>query len=324
MAIEFRDRKWIDEIHINDTMQWFRQLRRDESCIANNVSVCIIASDELRHETYPNIRCDNPNEILPIVLIPSVNNAYAYIRIHRRNGTNKLLSAKELDDWVNRIDNLLNSTSNNETSCKFNGLVYILWGTDHEDQPIQNVSNLRKLWNNRISDTSISKNISKCSSPVQDDINGNNNKNNNDNLNSSHQRINSKILSPSSTQIHSIFNIKKRKITNTDSIVLDAEYTKAVYVDNHSSGEGLCNSTHMDIKNEGNANIDIEEHATKALIDSSYAKECLNDDKIISTNNHYGSTFSTLTNSTNSISQVNVDSKPLQKGKITSFFKPCK
>jgi uncharacterized protein YecE (DUF72 family) len=59
-------------------------------------------------------------------------------RVHRRWGTQRLLAADELKDWAQRIQTLLSSSSSEKP------VVYFLWGTDHERQPLENAANLVK------------------------------------------------------------------------------------------------------------------------------------------------------------------------------------
>jgi len=70
--------------------------------------------------------------VLPIqVHLP--HSAWAYVRIHRRVGTNKVLSEQEIQDWVARLRGMARA---------LHGPIFFLWGTDYEDQPIRNMTNL--------------------------------------------------------------------------------------------------------------------------------------------------------------------------------------
>ena len=72
--------------------------------------------------------------VLPIqTLLP--HTAWAYIRVHRRLGTDKVLRPDEITAWAGRLADLTKSGK---------GPVFFLWGTDHEDQPIKNMANLEK------------------------------------------------------------------------------------------------------------------------------------------------------------------------------------
>ena len=63
------------------------------------------------------------------------HDAWAYVRVHRRIGTDKVLSADEIRAWADRLAVL---------APQLHGPVFFLWGTDHEDQPIRNMASLAK------------------------------------------------------------------------------------------------------------------------------------------------------------------------------------
>lgn len=72
---------------------------------------------------------------MPTVLTSQCCRDYLYIRIHRREGTKRVLSDAEITVWAKRIQ---------ETVAKehFSGRIFVLWGTDHENQPIINANKL--------------------------------------------------------------------------------------------------------------------------------------------------------------------------------------
>jgi uncharacterized protein YecE (DUF72 family) len=165
MAVEFRDRNWIGWCNsqetesspyqnpylINETISWLKMLR-------NGDGVALIASDELFSETFPKnfpsslrpILSETsdpsppvPNSVntprLPIFLSSSPTSQFLYIRIHRREGSERLLSLDELQSWILRIERVMTGDSS------FTGPCYVLWGTDFEDQPLLNMKNFSKL-----------------------------------------------------------------------------------------------------------------------------------------------------------------------------------
>ena len=171
MAVEFRDRNWIGWCNsqeselspsqnlslLNETITWLRMLR-------NGDGIALIASDELFSETFPNglptslrpIYSDLndgsplvPNSTntprLPIFLSPSPTSQFLYIRIHRREGNERLLSLLELRSWISRIERAMAGDTPPSSSSAFNGPCYILWGTDFEDQPLLNIKNFNEL-----------------------------------------------------------------------------------------------------------------------------------------------------------------------------------
>ncbi len=143
MAVEFRDRSWFSENELGNTKEW---------CTANKL--CLISADDLEHEVLQGdkstLGCDNPVQ-LPIVLT-DCGASYAYIRLHRRQGSNRLLSTKEVSLWNERLIEF--STINNNVPIYFligtGILLYrffpifplILCHIDVDDQPIINKQKL--------------------------------------------------------------------------------------------------------------------------------------------------------------------------------------
>lgn len=131
MAVEFRNRDWFIGENFLATCDWLK---------ANNMA--LVAADELAHETYQRDREQTGlpegqiREILPVawaVTKPS----FHYIRVHRREGSKRLLSDSELQIWVARLQIKLPEI--------LQGPIYFMWGTDWEDQPIINARNLKQL-----------------------------------------------------------------------------------------------------------------------------------------------------------------------------------
>ena len=112
MAVEFRDRSWLSANELGNTKEW---------CTTNKL--CLISADDLEHEVLQGdkstLGCDNPVQ-LPIILT-DCGTSYVYIRLHRRQGSNRLLSNKEVSLWNERLIEF--STINR------NILIYFLIGT---------------------------------------------------------------------------------------------------------------------------------------------------------------------------------------------------
>jgi uncharacterized protein YecE (DUF72 family) len=175
MAVEFRDRNWIgwcnsqetespyqNPAMINETIAWLRSLR-------NGNGVALIASDEIFAETFSNGLPQSlrpllpeisdtrslpiPNSVntprLPIFLSSSPSSQFLYIRIHRREGSERLLSLDELTTWISRIESVMQITEESPhppDDCRgLNGPCYVLWGTDFEDQPLLNIKHFNEL-----------------------------------------------------------------------------------------------------------------------------------------------------------------------------------
>jgi hypothetical protein len=72
--------------------------------------------------------------VMPIqTVLP--HRGWAYARVHRRLGTDKVLRPDEIAAWAKRLATL---------AAQVDGPVYVLWGTDHEDQPLRNMAALAR------------------------------------------------------------------------------------------------------------------------------------------------------------------------------------
>lgn len=102
-----------------------------------------IAEDDLYHETYhTELGYEKPKH-LPILLKLAAEHSL-YIRVHRRQGTERVLEDWEFSEWAKRLHEIANEEA---TFCdgsrgKLKGPIFFLIGTDHEDQPIINSNKL--------------------------------------------------------------------------------------------------------------------------------------------------------------------------------------
>jgi len=133
MAVEFRHRGWIDRDHLQQTLE-----------ICKKERLVLVASDDLKHEQEDKDRDQKglpEGEFavhLPTVLELTSPAAGLYIRVHRRHGKERVLKEEEIEKWACRIRGI-------SGGVKQKGLpIYVLWGTDHVDQPMINASNLEK------------------------------------------------------------------------------------------------------------------------------------------------------------------------------------
>mmetsp|Transcript_4667 Transcript_4667/g.16989 ORF Transcript_4667/g.16989 Transcript_4667/m.16989 type:complete len:274 (-) Transcript_4667:58-879(-) len=118
-------RNWFSESFLSWTKEFLA---------ANNI--VLVLCDDLKHEVYLNSNvCAEEREILPIPLLVSAPSKGVYIRLHRRQGTQRVISQQEIADWVVRLQTITSENS-------LQGGIFFLWGTDHEDQPMQNAKNL--------------------------------------------------------------------------------------------------------------------------------------------------------------------------------------
>lgn len=124
MAVEFRDRAWVGEGQLPDTCRFLEEL-----------DIALVAADELRHETLQRDREQTglppgeERELMPVAWAVTTP-ALFYVRVHRREGSERVLSEEEIGAWGARLESLLRSP--------LKGPIYFMWGTDHEDQPILN------------------------------------------------------------------------------------------------------------------------------------------------------------------------------------------
>ncbi|MCO5579425.1 hypothetical protein L7F22_033280 [Adiantum nelumboides] len=75
----------------------------------------------------------NVKVILPVAWALT-NSQFMYVRVHRREGSQRLLSETELLCWATRLLA--------ELPKELKGPIYFMWGTDWEDQPIINAKSL--------------------------------------------------------------------------------------------------------------------------------------------------------------------------------------
>jgi len=147
MAVEFRNRKWLEGEQLSLTVDWLSKLRSPKG-------VALVACDDLEHEVYQKDSDqfglpDGQSLVhLPVVLNPRSCNDLVYVRVHRRHGSQRILKEWEIELWRERIINLIaqsSSLSTSTSSCSsnsFRGPIYFLWGTDFEDQPMINALRL--------------------------------------------------------------------------------------------------------------------------------------------------------------------------------------
>ena len=132
LAVELRDRSWLAVERREATLAWLRRLR-----------IALVAVDELESET-PSARRQGSG---PGVEAPSTRPLpvnlhvthpdFSYVRVHRRQGTQRLLPPDQLASWVDRLRSLAREG--------LRGPVHFLWGTAHENQPMGNAKALEKL-----------------------------------------------------------------------------------------------------------------------------------------------------------------------------------
>jgi uncharacterized protein YecE (DUF72 family) len=174
MAIEFRDRRWFCEENISDTLSFLKSVRPE--------GVALIASDDLAREMKAEWSLQSQQH-MPTYLTSKCCPNFAYIRVHRRQGIERVLSDKEIASWVYRICKMVhgndkahdvndcnlvetcpedilkgktvdeylrgkvvesNESETSDENTTLQGPIYVLWGTDHEHQPVLNAQKLRQ------------------------------------------------------------------------------------------------------------------------------------------------------------------------------------
>ena len=138
VAFEFRNRRWLStesagpgaRCELEKTVAW---LRDDLGASA------LVAADDLEGEMEPRKGSagaelvDRPR--LPVHLTgESSREAFLYCRVHRRQGTQRVLKPDAVQDWVRQLGRCL---------PRLAGPCFFLWGTDYRDQPVLNARQLR-------------------------------------------------------------------------------------------------------------------------------------------------------------------------------------
>lgn len=100
----------------------------------------LILCDDLKHELMQpdknqvELPAGACKEHLPIPLEVTAPALGVYIRLHRRQGSERVLHELEFCKWIERLG---------ELRARVQGPIFFLWGTDHQDQPIINAQRLR-------------------------------------------------------------------------------------------------------------------------------------------------------------------------------------
>jgi len=116
MAVEFRCRAWLSD----DAMESTRALLESREIV-------LVIADDLKHEVHQPDKCQAPlpagapREILPIPAEVTAPQHGVYIRIHRREGSQRVLTTDEFEGWGRRLQEL--------RSKRLGGPILFLWGT---------------------------------------------------------------------------------------------------------------------------------------------------------------------------------------------------
>uniref|UniRef100_A0A7S3Z8B6 DUF72 domain-containing protein n=1 Tax=Lotharella globosa TaxID=91324 RepID=A0A7S3Z8B6_9EUKA len=165
MAVEFRNRSWLDSKRHSPSSSLSSApphpptSRLFHTCeLLRDIGAKLVASDDLLHEVQQKDRFQRGLRegsarvrLAPVLrALPKKNGGdgeFAYCRVHRRHGTDRLMRPEEIQDWVSKLKQYADVGNTNASavgrgssgpSSRNTGPVYFLWGTDHADQPIQN------------------------------------------------------------------------------------------------------------------------------------------------------------------------------------------
>lgn len=125
MAVEFRNRKWLSDRELEKTLKWLEE-----------ANIGLVCTDELEHEL---LNLKTPLKASDAKVVPIVyelgSPSFSYVRVHRRAGKERLLTANQIKRWGERL-------RSEKIQQHITGPIFFMWGTDHEDQPIINCKNL--------------------------------------------------------------------------------------------------------------------------------------------------------------------------------------
>ena len=140
MAVDFRDRAWVEGPQLGATVRWLRAL-----------DIALAASDDLQHELTGE-SADGARIRLPIVARVSTP-LFAFARVHRRAGCERLLDGNEIAEWASLLRRLRTDGDTDtdgvawigdEPDPALTGPIFFLWGTDYKDQCMTNAAALQE------------------------------------------------------------------------------------------------------------------------------------------------------------------------------------
>jgi uncharacterized protein YecE (DUF72 family) len=143
MAVEFRDRAWVDGSQLGATVCWLRSL-----------GIALAASDDLQHELLGGrggsgeSGSGESHVRLPIIARAATPD-FGFARVHRRAGSERLLDGTEIAEWASLLRRWRDGAGESEGEWigdvrdpALKGPIYFLWGTDHKDQCVTNAAAL--------------------------------------------------------------------------------------------------------------------------------------------------------------------------------------
>ena len=132
MAAEFRKRTWFgDEGRSKHAGKPGRDARIEWLRKSN---IVLVASEELEHELFSTKLAPDQNPVRMPIRSWCTSPGIVYVRVHRRTGTERVLQATEMRRLATSV------RSHDQLLSKEPTKIWVLWGTCHEDQAIQNIS----------------------------------------------------------------------------------------------------------------------------------------------------------------------------------------
>lgn len=140
MAVDFRDRAWVEGPQLGATVRWLRTL-----------DIALAASDDLQHELTGDASSGDRVR-LPIVARVATPQ-FAFARVHRRAGCERLLDGNEIAQWASLLRRMRkgetgederSSWIGDEPDPALTGPIFFFWGTDHKDQCVKNAAALQE------------------------------------------------------------------------------------------------------------------------------------------------------------------------------------
>lgn len=163
MAVVFRDRSWFSERDIPEgarsedgTPLWgagSSPLASTLKLLRGLDRVALVGVDELLHELQGReLGLEQRRVLAPVLHVTTPE--FAYARAHRRVGTKRLWAREEVEAWAARLERLVSTGTASERGSiaaqialsgkaggpmRLDGPVYLMVGTDWEDQPFVNM-----------------------------------------------------------------------------------------------------------------------------------------------------------------------------------------
>jgi uncharacterized protein YecE (DUF72 family) len=181
MAVEFRCAEWLDDLHLEETVTWLqglniilvgvdetirlsvefkKQQRQVAAAVSGGFKPASQMSDGIQDSQsasqakipgakvvteYKYLDGTRAPQRLPRIALAKTHRNLMYIRVHRREGLDRMLTDEEIDNWAKLLTKF---TDDNQPKFKADlsqgerFVIYFLWNTNQDDQSIRNAKNL--------------------------------------------------------------------------------------------------------------------------------------------------------------------------------------